>query len=75
MDSPLAPRPLAPALRPHRVERSGRDRKRKGRSFEEELREDRHERQAPKPPSRPASPDTPPHGPPEEGGHLLDLEV
>ena len=77
MDSPFAPRPIVPSLRLHPVDRSGRERKRKSRSFEDELAGESEEgASTPHPPHAvPSAPHAPaaPRG--EEGGHLLDLEA
>jgi hypothetical protein len=62
MDSPLAPKPIIPGLRPHRVDRTGPDRRRKGRSFEDELAHGQDEDEAPRQPPRephPPAPDEP----------------
>jgi len=79
MDSPLAPKPITPGLRPHRVDRASRDRKRRDRSFEEEFSEGRDEAHKPRRPAKPptAARREPPPGPPASGGtgHLLDLEA
>lgn len=79
MDSPLAPKPITPGLMAHRVARSGRDRKGKGRSFEEELaaeHEDEEEGAASEGPvSLPDEGGRP--APPSDGpkGRILDIEA
>ena len=80
MDSPFAPRPIVPSLRLHPVDRSGRERKRKGRSFKDELAGESDEgAAAPHPPhavpSAPRAAPAPAAAPGEESGHLLDLEA
>ncbi|MFP4058112.1 MAG: hypothetical protein ACLF0G_14690 [Candidatus Brocadiia bacterium] len=79
MDSPLAPRPILPGLRPPRIERNERDRKHKGRSFDDQLAEENDEDQAPEAAEndeptaeKPPRPSSQTQG---EGGHLLDLEA
>ena len=76
MDSPLGPQPVVPGLVTPRVARSNRERKRKGRSFEDELGHERDDdgaaRAAPPPreqADRPRRPDK------DEPGHLLDVEA
>ncbi len=81
MDSPLAPKPITPGLVAHRVARSGRDKKGKGRSFGEELaaehdgEEATTSREEPTPPAvledgqRPLGPSG------GSSGHILDVEA
>jgi len=79
MDSPLAPKPVVPGLRPPPVDRGSRERKGKGQSFEHELAQEREDEKAAAQPQAPA-----PARPPSEGarkprprrpGHLLDVEA
>ena len=81
MGSPLAPKPVTPGLRPPRVDRANRDRKRKGRSFEDELggeREGAGHRPRRHPAPRPVPKPTPGH-PPAPGnpgpGRFIDIEA
>jgi hypothetical protein len=82
MDSPLASKPILPGLVSPRVEGSSPDRKRKGRSFQDELaagggRPKEHGHPPAPGPTPPGGP-TRPHAitPPEdEAGHLLDVEA
>jgi len=85
MDGSLAPRPITPGLRPHRVAAANRDPKDKKRSFHDEMA-DEHE-----PPEHAeehdevdlshASPDASdtaaprPAPPPPARGHKLDIEA
>ena len=91
MDGPLAPKPLAPGLRPPRVDRTSRDRKRKGRSFDNELAGGHEDHTGASTPGRspsahpqlthrktdpkPGPQRTPEATDPEESGRLLDLEA
>jgi len=80
MDSPFGPKAIVPGLLPHRIERATPDRKRKGRSFEDELAGDHDEPKAHKPPAGtpPTQAPTPAKGQPdpdEEVGQHLDLEA
>ena len=82
MDSPLAPKPITPGLVAHRVARSGRDKKGKGRSFEEELAAEHEGEEATTAREEPAHPpaqendDQRPLGPSSgPSGHILDIEA
>jgi len=75
MDSPLAPPPITPGIRTHRVTRAGGDRKGKGGAFRDQLAHERQDPQAPRPPSRDGSADKRPEHPEGEPGHLLDIEA
>ena len=82
MDSPLAPKPVTPGLVAHRVARSSRDRKGKGRSFEQELAAEHEGEQARRQPDEQAgrpqvvqedhAPPLPSDG---SAGHILDIEA
>ena len=75
MDSPLAPRPIAPGIRTPRVTRANRDRKGKRGAFRDEL----HREGPDGPEPRPAPPgQAPAPKRPREGGgpgRLLDIEA
>ena len=76
MESPLAPKPVMPGLRPHRVLRPSRDRKGKSRSFHDELADEQDPAPSPPPAPPPAKPKRPPRDRAGDGsGHLLDLEA
>jgi len=80
MSSPLAPKPIVPSLRPHAVARATPDRRRRGRSFREELagEGEGHEEPGPAPSAPSARPESPGHpatAAESDVGHLLDLEA
>lgn len=76
MDSPLAPVPITPGLRPHRVARANGDRKRKDRSFQDEMarEHDPPDEPGPAPASEEAAGEG--HKPHRKApGHGLDIEA
>jgi len=76
MDGPLAPVPITPGLRPHRVARANGDRKRKDRSFQDEMAHERDHPDEPQP--APASAEAAGQGHEfhrKTPGHRLDVEA
>lgn len=75
MDSPLAPRPVAPGIRTPRVTRATRERKGRNGSFRDELSRERDGAADPRPATR-DRPADPPRKPKDDGpGRLLDVEA